>query len=87
MFFVLCISEEYANVTIDYYLTAPYCDESVEQNFLFFIKNERIEQRKGVKNNILQFDIPLAQFENLNLHCIIEPEYERMKSIVEEKIK
>ena len=81
------ISEEYANVTIDYYLTAPYCDESVEQNFLFFIKNERIEQRKGVKNNILQFDIPLAQFENLNLHCIIEPEYERMKSIVEEKIK
>ena len=81
------ISEEYANVTIDYYLTAPYCDESVEQNFLFFIKNERIEQREGVKNNILQFDIPLAQFENLNLHCIIEPEYERMKSIVEEKIK
>lgn len=81
------ISEEYANVSIDYYLTAPYCDESVEQNFLFFINKESIEQREGVKNNILQFDIPLAQFENLNLRCIVEPEYERMKSIVEEIIK
>lgn len=81
------ISQEYEQISIDYYLTSPYCDESVEQNFLYFINNNSIEKREGVKNNILQFDIPLAQFENLCLHCIVEPEYERMKSKVGEIIR
>lgn len=71
---------QYGELKWEYVMTAPYCDNSIEQYYRYFIKNQgRLESRKGYGHSILDFTIPMAQFEDLSLRCIVEPDYTIMK--------
>lgn len=75
------IESEYPYVKVQYIMAAPFCDDSIEQHYRYFLKEGgKIEERQGFGHKILDFSIPLAQFENISLRCIVEPEYEQMKS-------
>lgn len=63
-----------------YLIVSPYCNETIESAYRYFIGVNGKSVRDGVKNPILDFKIPIAMFDNVNLQCMVEPEYETLKS-------
>lgn len=87
--FHVYVCEKYPNVKFEYFIVAPYCNESLEEGFRYFIYKDgsKHEKREGVRFPIYNFEVPIAKFENVVLHCIVEPEYDKMKAIISELIK
>lgn len=63
-----------------YLIVSPYCNETIERGYRYFIGVDGKSIRDGVKNPILNFKIPIVMFDNVNLQCMVEPEYEILKS-------
>ena len=69
------IFNSYPYAKFEYVIIAPFCDKTVEANYLFFIKNNGIvEEREGSRQKHYRFTIPLAKFGEISLNCIVEPE-------------
>lgn len=68
------MSMNYPNVKIEYLLVSLYYDETVEEGFSYFTNIDG--------NSVTDFKIPIARYKNVDLHCIIEPEYTKLKSII-----
>lgn len=62
-----------------YLIVSPYCNDTLYDAYRYFINNGEHQQREGVKNYILDFIIPIAKFEDVNLQCVVEPEYDLLK--------
>lgn len=83
------ITSEVSNLDMEYVIVAPYCNNTVEEAYKFFIdkKKASAKEREGLAHKVYDFRIPIAKFDNLSLRCIVEPEYEKLKrkvkSIVE----
>ena len=75
------MSESYSDVKFEYVIVAPFSDETIEANYLYFIK------KSGGILKKYDFTIPLAKFEDINLRCIVEPEYEKMKTLINSIIR
>lgn len=73
------MNESYPHVKVEYMMISPYYNETVEQGFRYFINAE------GCSLN--DFYIPIAQFNDVQLHCIVEPEYNKLKTIVQELVR
>ncbi len=71
--------ESYPSVRMEYLLAAPYKDNTVEEGYSYFTNS------KGF--NSTNFFLPLARFNGIRLHCVIEPEYEKMKSLMSKLLK
>lgn len=83
------ISNSYPYAKFEYVIIAPYCDQTVEANYLYFIKNNGgiVEDREGSRQKLYSFTIPLARFSQISLKCIVEPEYEKMKTLINSIIR
>lgn len=84
------MQKEYPLVKIEYCIVAPYCDGTLECSYKYFINNGNNtppETRIGVAHRIFDFNIPLAQFQDKYLRCIVEPEYELMKEKIRDLLQ
>ncbi len=72
------MTNSYPNVRMEYMMVSPYQNETVEEGFSYFTKAEGCSK--------IDFKIPVARFDGVNLHCVVEPEYdkliERMKTLL-----
>lgn len=71
--------DSYPSIHIEYLLTAPYMNDTVEEAYSYFMNVE------GSTATI--FFIPIARFNGIRLHCVIEPEYEKLKAMMAELLK
>ena len=69
------ISESYPNVKVEYLMVSLYQNETVEDGYSYFTK------AKG--QSINDFKIPVARFDGVELHCVVEPEYDKLKEKME----
>lgn len=65
------MSESYPNVPVEYLMVSLYQNETVEDGYSFFTKTEGCSSA--------DFYIPVARFNEVKLHCIVEPEYNKLK--------
>lgn len=73
------MSESYPNVLIEYLLISLYQNDTVEEGYSYFTK--------ATGQTITDFRIPVARFDGVDLHCIIEPEYDKLKTKMEQLLK
>ena len=73
------MTNNYSNVQMEYILVALYQNKSVEEGFSYFVNEEG-----NTKSN---FKIPVASYNGVKLHCIVEPEYAKLKTIMEQLLK
>ena len=73
------MSESYPNVKVDYLMVSLYRDDTIEDGYSFFTK------AKG--QTINDFKIPVARFDGVELHCVVEPEYDKLKKKMENLLK
>lgn len=87
--FHTCLQKVDSNVVFNYTIVAPYCDDSVESTYKFFIdKQQRSRKvRDGLAHKVYDFRVPIAQFDKLFLRCIVEPEYGKLKRKVKSIVK
>ena len=69
----------YPSIHIEYLLTAPYMNDTVEEAYSYFMNVEG--------STATNFFIPIARFNGIRLHCVIEPEYEKLKAMMAELLK
>ena len=73
------MTDSYPSIHIEYLLAAPYMNDTVEEAYSYFMNVEG-----GTATN---FFIPIARFNGIRLHCVIEPEYEKLKAMMAELLK
>jgi hypothetical protein len=73
------MSDSYPNVHVEYLMVSLYQNETVEEGYSYFTKAEG--------QTITDFKIPVARFDGVDLHCIIEPEYDKLKAKIEVLLK
>lgn len=73
------MSESYPNVRVEYLMVSLYQNDTVEEGYSYFTK------AKG--QTITDFRIPVARFDGVDLHCVIEPEYDKLKEKMEQLLK
>lgn len=73
------MTDSYPSVHIEYLLAAPYMNDTVEEAYSYFMNVER--------STATNFFIPIARFNGIRLHCVIEPEYEKLKAMMAELLK
>lgn len=73
------MSDSYPNVYVEYLMVSLYQNDTVEEGYSYFIKAEG--------QNKTDFRIPVARFDGVDLHCIIEPEYDKLKTKMEQLLK
>lgn len=78
--------DAYPDLTFEYIIISPYCDETIKESYWYFAKNG-YEAREDIKHYTYNFVIPLAKFDNISLRCIVEPEYEKMKTLINSIIR
>lgn len=71
--------DSYPSIHIEYLLAAPYMNETVEEAYSYFMNVEG--------STATNFFIPIARFNGIRLHCVIEPEYEKLKAMMAELLK
>lgn len=69
------MSESYPNVKVEYLMVSLYQNDTVEDGYSYFTK------AKGQAIN--DFKIPVARFDGVELHCVVEPEYDKLKEKME----
>lgn len=80
------ILEAYPDLSFEYIIISPYCDETIKESYWYFAK-EGHKVREDIKHYTYDFEIPLAKFDNISLRCIVEPEYEKMKTLINSIIR
>ena len=73
------MSMSYPSVQIEYLLVSLYHNETVEDGFSYFTNIE--------KSSINDFKIPITRYKGVELRCIVESEYEKLKGIMERLLK
>lgn len=73
------MTDNYPHVQVEYLMVSLYQNETVEDGFSYFTK------AKGQAIN--DFKIPVARFDGIELHCIVEPEYDKLKAKMELLLK
>ena len=73
------MSNSYPNVRMEYLMVSPYQNETVEEGFSYFTKAEGC--------SVTDFKIPVARFDGVNLHCVVEPEYDKLIEKMETLLK
>ena len=71
--------DSYPSIHIEYLLAAPYMNDTVEEAYSYFMNVEGC--------TATNFFIPIARFNGIRLHCVIEPEYEKLKAMMAELLK
>ena len=71
--------DSYQSIHIEYLIAAPYMNETVEEAYSYFMNVEGC--------TATNFFIPIARFNGIRLHCVIEPEYEKLKAMMAELLK
>ncbi len=71
--------DSYPSIHIEYLIAAPYMNETVEEAYSYFMNVEGC--------TATNFFIPIARFNGIRLHCVIEPEYEKIKAMMAELLK
>ena len=71
--------DSYPSIHIEYLIAAPYMNETVEEAYSYFMNVEGC--------TATNFFIPIARFNGIRLHCVIEPEYEKLKTMMAELLK
>ena len=71
--------DSYPSIQIEYLLAAPYMNDTVEEAYSYFMNVEG--------STATNFFIPIARFNGIRLHCVIEPEYEKLKAMMAELLK
>lgn len=71
--------DSYPSIHIEYLIAAPYMNETVEEAYSYFMNVEGC--------TATNFFIPIARFNGIRLHCVIEPEYEKLKALMAELLK
>ena len=71
--------DSYPSIHIEYLLAAPYMNDTVEEAYSYFMNVEEC--------TATNFFIPIARFNGIRLHCVIEPEYEKLKAMMAELLK
>lgn len=71
--------DSYPSIHIEYLIAAPYMNETVEEAYSYFMNFEGC--------TATNFFIPIARFNGIRLHCVIEPEYEKLKAMMAELLK
>ena len=69
----------YPNVRIEYLLVSPYLNETVEEGYSYFTTE--------TGRSVTDFYIPIARFNGVNLHCVVEPEYDKLTEKMETLLK
>lgn len=69
----------YPNVHIEYLLVSPYLNETVEEGYSYFTNENG--------RSVTDFYIPIARFNGVNLHCVVEPEYDKLTEKMETLLK
>lgn len=65
------MTQHFPNVHMEYLMVALYQNETVEEGYSYFTKVEGC--------SITDFKIPVARFNGVTLHCVVEPEYDKLK--------
>lgn len=73
------MADNYPQVPVKYLMVSLYQNETVEEGFSYFTKAEG--------QAINDFKIPVARFDGIELHCIVEPEYDKLKAKMEQLLK
>lgn len=73
------MTDSYPSIKIEYLLAAPYMNDTVEEAYSYFMNVEG--------STATNFFIPIARFNGIRLHCVIEPEYEKLKAMMAELLK
>lgn len=73
------MTESYPSVRIEYLLVAPYMNDTVEEAYSYFTNVEG--------STSTNFFIPIARFKGITLHCVIEPEFEKLTAMMAELLK
>lgn len=73
------MTNSYPNVRMEYLMVSPYQNETVEQGYSYFTKAEGC--------SVTDFKIPVASFDGVNLHCVVEPEYDKLIEKMENLLK
>lgn len=73
------MATSYPNVQIKYMLVSPYYNDTVEEAFSYFTKE--------VGSSVHDFKIPIVRYPGIDLHCIVEPEYDKLKIKMEQLLK
>ena len=73
------MKDSYPSIQIEYLLAAPYMNDTVEEAYSYFMNVEG--------STATNFFIPIARFNGIRLHCVIEPEYEKLKAMMAELLK
>ena len=71
--------DSYPSIHIEYLIAAPYMNDTVEEAYSYFMNVEGC--------TATNFFIPIARFNGIRLHCVIEPEYEKLKAMMAELLK
>lgn len=73
------MAESYPSVRMEYLLVAPYMNDTVEDAYSYFT---------NVKGSTASnFFIPIARFKGISLHCVIEPEFDKLKAMMAKLLK
>ena len=64
------MTDSYPNVRMEYLMVSPYQNETVEKGYSYFTKEEGC--------SVTDFKIPVARFDGVNLHCVVEPEFDKL---------
>ena len=80
------ISKAYPDIKFEYIIISPYCDDTINKSYWYFAK-EGYTIREDIKHYAYDFVIPLAKFDNISLRCIVEPEYEKMRTLINSIIR
>lgn len=73
------IKSSYPTVHTEYLLVAPYQNETVEKAYSYFTNIDG--------STATDFYLPIARFNGIRLHCVIEPDFELLKSKMEKLLK
>ena len=69
----------YPNVRLEYLMVSPYLNKTVEEGYSYFT-NE-------IGHSVTDFYIPIARFNGVKLHCVVEPEYDKLTKKMETLLK
>lgn len=73
------MAETYPNVKMEYLMVSLYHNQTIEEGYGFFTN------AKG--SSITDFYVPVARFKDVVLHCVVEPEYDKLKEKIAHLLK
>lgn len=72
--------------SVEFVLIGAYSDSNCEDYKFFIDQKPKVDynkKRKGLNTTPYDFYVPLPKYPGMNLRCIAEPEYDKLKKIIE----